>query len=148
MKINWGTAIVLAFAAFISFILFFVLWATLDTDLQHQMVVEDYYKKELEVQDEINAQRNVVMDRMEPQIKKIDGGLVISFPENLAHSDLTGQVSLYRPSNKHLDFNVPLTLSDSQMLVPDDRLLSGRWDLRVAWRYNGKPYLFKKKLTY
>ena len=45
MKISWGTGIVLALAAFISFILFLVISMTTNKELDHDLVVEEYYKK-------------------------------------------------------------------------------------------------------
>ena len=58
MKINWGTAVVLAFIAFISFILFFVVRMTMDSNSNHDLVTEGYYKEELGFQKKMDAERN------------------------------------------------------------------------------------------
>ncbi|WP_371877551.1 FixH family protein [Aquimarina sp. Aq78] len=58
MKINWGTAIVLVFIGFISFILYFVVKMNINSDYEHDLVTEDYYKQELAFQNEINAEKN------------------------------------------------------------------------------------------
>ena len=47
MKINWGTGIVLAFIGFIGFILYFVIRMSTDDSANHDLVTEEYYKKEL-----------------------------------------------------------------------------------------------------
>ena len=58
MKISWGTGIVLALAAFISFILFLVISMTTNKELDHDLVVEEYYQKELEFQEQLDNERN------------------------------------------------------------------------------------------
>jgi nitrogen fixation protein FixH len=148
MKINWGTGIVLAFIGFIAFILFFVVRMASDSKTNHELVTEDYYKKELEYQKEINAQNNAKANDAELGVRKVPGGLQLSFPEQIDPKKITGTVSLYRPSNEHLDFDLPISLSNSHLLIPDKRLLGGRWDITVSWKYEGKEYLHKDKITY
>ena len=58
MKFNWGTGIVLAFIAFISFIMYFVISMNTDKSLDHDLVNEDYYKQELEFQNDIDKEKN------------------------------------------------------------------------------------------
>ena len=60
---------------------------------------------------------------------------------------IKGKVFLYRPSNKQLDFEIPISISNKYLLVPEKRLLDGRWNISVAWSYNNKEYLFKKELN-
>jgi len=148
MKINWGTGIVLSFIGFIAFILFFVIRMSMDDNANHDLVTEDYYKKELGYQQEINAEKeaNALPEKME--IRITDNGLLIIFPEELDHKEINGTVSLYRPSNKHLDFDFPISLSNAHLLIPDNSLLDGRWDIKVLWNYKEKEYLVKKSITY
>ena len=58
MKINWGTGIVIAFIAFISFIMYFVINMNINKKYDHDLVTEDYYKKELEFQNDIDKETN------------------------------------------------------------------------------------------
>lgn len=148
MKINWGTGIVIALTLFISFILFFVLRMTLDDRSNHELVREDYYKAELGFQHEIDAQNNANKNHVQLITEKTSEGIRIKFPENLDHSTIKGTVSLYRPSNKHLDFDLPLSFIQDYLLIPDNRLLDGRWDIKIFWEYGGESYLFKDKITY
>ncbi|WP_291865931.1 FixH family protein [Maribacter sp.] len=146
MKINWGTGIIIAFIAFISFILFFVVKMSTDNRANHDLVTEEYYKAELAFQNEIDAGNNA--RNIDIKIEKTKEGLSIQFPKNINTEAFKGTVSLYRPSNKHLDFDLPLSLSNSHLLIPDKRLLDGRWDIKVFWNYNGKEYLHKQSITY
>ncbi|MDC6387505.1 FixH family protein [Maribacter sp. PR1] len=148
MKINWGTGIVLAFIGFISFIMFFVIKMNSDRRANHDLVTEDYYRQELAYQKEIDAQNNATNDIVNLELKKQANGLQIVFPKNLDPNKIQGTVSLYRPSNKQLDFDLPISLSNNHLLIPDKRLLDGRWDIKVNWVYNGKEYLHKENITY
>lgn len=147
MKINWGTGIVLAFVAFISFILFFVVRMSMDNRADHDLVTEEYYKQELAYQDEIDAQNNA--KKLEKiQLKRTEEGLLVVFPETIDYKKIKGKVSLYRPSNKHLDFDLDLRLSNTSLLIPDTRLLGGRWDLKIMWEYQGVEFLQKESFNY
>ena len=148
MKFNWGTGIVLAFVAFIAFILYFVALSFRDPASNHDLVTEDYYKKELKYQEDLDASRNLEDIGGDVKTTITDKGLRIEFPEVMKPEKIKGTVSLYRPSNKQLDFETPIQLSNKQLLIPKSRLLDGRWDIRVYWTYEGKPYLFRQRLTY
>lgn len=148
MKINWGTGIVLAFIGFMAFILFFVIRVNTDKKYDHDLVTEDYYKKELDFQNDINKETNAKKLTENVSLKKTKKGLLIAFPESLYTNSISGIVFLYRPSNKQLDFEVPISLSDHNLLIPDKRLLDGRWNIKVDWQYNGNSYLYKKEIIY
>ncbi len=148
MKINWGTAIVLVFIGFISFILYFVVRMNTEKKYEHDLVIEDYYKKELAFQNEINAEENSKNLENNILIHTTIEGLVISFPKDKNSSDISGMVSLYRPSNKKLDFEIPISLSSSKMIIKDENIIEGRWNIIINWKYNDTSYLFKKSFTY
>ena len=148
MKFNWGTGIVLTFIGFIGFILFFVIKMSMDDRANHDLVTKEYYKAELEYQQEIDAEQNAVANAVQLSTKKTPEGVLLIFPKNLKTQNIKGTVSLYRPSNKHLDFDLPLSLSNAHLLIPDKRLLDGRWDIKVSWEYLGEKYLYKESITY
>lgn len=148
MKINWGTGLVIGMVLFISFVLFFVYRMIADNNLDHDLVTEGYYQKEMELQDDIYAQQNTAA--MEKQILglKTKEGYMLQFPEGFQPEKIEGKVFLYRPSNKQLDFEIPLELNNPNLLIPDNRLLDGRWNITIDWEYEGKSYRFKKQISY
>jgi len=148
MKFNWGTGIVLAFVGFISFIMYFVISMNTDKALDHDLVTEDYYKEELEFQNDIDKEKNSRTLSQNITWNKTEAGIVLKFPESLEIKSITGKVFLYRPSNKQFDFETDISLSNHNLLIPDKRLLDGRWNIKVDWQYNGKSYLFKKEIVY
>jgi len=148
MKINWGTGIVLAFIGFMCFIMYFVVKVNTDKKYDHDLVTDDYYKEELEYQNDINKESNAKDLTENISLTKTENGILIAFPETFTINNISGKVFLYRPSNKQLDFEMPISLSNHNLLIPDKRLLDGRWNIKVDWQYNGKSYLFKKEIVY
>ena len=148
MKINWGTGIVIAFIGFITFILYFVVPMMSNDKYDHDLVSEDYYKQELEYQKDIDKETNAKELAENVSYKRTEEGLQINFPSDLEPENIKGKVFLYRPSNKQLDFETTISLSKSHLLIPDSRLVDGRWNIKVDWQYSGKSYLFKEAIIY
>ncbi|WP_299224594.1 FixH family protein [uncultured Psychroserpens sp.] len=148
MKINWGTGIVLAFIGFISFIMYFVINMTTNDKYDSSLVTKEYYKEELKYQEDINKETNAKNLITNITWKRTSEGLELLFPDNMDAKAITGKVFLYRPSNKQVDFETTISLSNHNLLIPDKRLLDGRWNLKVDWQYNGKSYLYKKEIVY
>jgi len=148
MKINWGTGIVIAMIAFMSFILFFVFKMFTDDQYQYDLVVEEYYKQEIGFQDELNAEKNAIELVENVVIEQTETGVLIEFPGNEASKNIDGIVTFYRPSNKNLDFTKPVILEDQKMFVPKNEIAAGRWNISVKWDQNGKTYLTKKNISF
>ena len=148
MKINWGTGIVLAFIAFISFILFFVIQMSTQSKYDHDLVTETYYEEELQYQNTIDKQKNAQKLTQDVTLTQTEQGIEIVFPKTFDINTIKGKVFLYRPSNKQFDFEMPISLSNHTLLIPDNRLLGGRWDISVDWSYDEEAYLYKQEITY
>ncbi len=148
MKINWGTGMVLAMIGFISFIMFFVIKMSTNDKYQHDLVTEDYYQQELKVQGNMEREQKGNKLSQNIRLKQTEEGILIIFPDSLNISDITGKVFLYRPSNKQFDFEIPISLSNQNLLIPDNRLLDGRWNLIIDWQYQGTSYRFKRDIRY
>ena len=149
MRINWGTGIVIAFIAFMAFVLYFVInLTTNDKYSNYDLVTEDYYQQELQYQNTIEREKNSKKLEKDVEWFKTRKGIKIKFPEGFDHENIKGKVFLYRPSNKQLDFEIPISLSDQNLLIPDERLLGGRWNLYVNWSYDNIEYLYKDALIY
>lgn len=147
MKANWGTGIVIAFALFITFILYFVFKVQGDMKYDHEMVTEEYYKKELGYQEQLDKAQNAYDLVEKVTVVTKSEGLLIRFPKGFDYKKISGNVSLYRPSNQKLDFDMPISLSSSNLLIPKTKLVGGRWDISIDWKYQGKGYLNKEKVN-
>ncbi|NDP26903.1 MAG: FixH family protein [Flavobacterium sp.] len=144
MKINWGTGIVIAFALFITFILYFIIKVQMDSKYDNELVVEEYYKHDAKFGDELIRAQNANDLAQKPVITTTSEGVTIVFPEVFIPKNIKGNVSFYRSSNKNFDFSVPITLSGSSLNIPKNRLLGGRWEINMEWQYQGKQYLTKE----
>ena len=147
MKINWGTGIVIVIAAFISFIMYFVITMSTNNKYSYDLVTDNYYQQELQYQKQIEAEKNAKNLIENVKLKHSEFGLTVNFPKDLDYKMINGKVFLYRPSNKQLDFEIPISISKPYLLVPEKRLLDGRWNIIVSWTYEKKDYFFKKELN-
>ncbi|WP_295179732.1 FixH family protein [uncultured Christiangramia sp.] len=149
MKINWGTGIVIGMLAFISFIMYFVVTMMSSSDYDHDLVVEDYYKAELHYQQDIDAQENALALHEQISLERRGDSLIVLFPEGIDLEKTTGMVSLYRPSNKKLDFSIPFSeIKSSEFEIPADQLVNGRWNVKVTWQNSEKEFMFKTEIVY
>ncbi|QDW20891.1 FixH family protein [Flavobacterium sp. KBS0721] len=144
MKINWGTGIVIAFALFMSFILYFVFEVQSNSKYDNDLVVEEYYKHDSHFQDEMARIQNAHDLQQRPSITYTENGVKIAFPATFENDKIKGNVSLYRPSNKKFDFNTQIVLINSSLLIPQKKLIKGRWDVNMEWEYKGTKYLSKE----
>jgi hypothetical protein len=143
MKINWGTGIVIAFAIFITFILYFVFSVQSNSKYDNELVVEEYYKHDARFGDEMKRIQDAQDLAQKPIIKNTSEGISVVFPDTFIPKNIKGKLAFYRPSNKKFDFEVPISLSGSILNVPKERLVGGRWKINMEWQYEGKQYLTK-----
>ncbi len=144
MKINWGTGIVIAVGLFMSFILYFVIKVQSNSKYDNELVVEEYYKHDARFGEEMERVQNAQDLDQKPTITNDATGITIVFPDVFTPDQIKGKVSLYRPSNKILDFDTPISLSNPTLLIPKSKLVGGRWDINMEWQYGGKSYLTKE----
>lgn len=143
MKINWGGGIVIAIVLFMGFILYFVIKVQVNPKYDNELVVEEYYKHDARFGEEMERVRNAKDLAQKPIMVETVAGITIVFPAAFAPNKIEGMVSLYRPSNKKLDFEIPISLSNPSLLIPKSDLVGGRWDINMEWQYDGKQYLTK-----
>ncbi len=148
MKINWGTGIVIAFGLFMTFILYFVFKVQSDSTYDNELVTEDYYQKELLVQGNIEKQKSANQLENKLIFQKTVEGIIVKFPSDFDYKNIKGKVSLYRPSSQKLDFEIPISLSSSNLLIPNSNLAGGLWDISVDWNYENSKYLNKETMYY
>lgn len=88
MKINWGTAIVIAFGLFITFILYFVFKVQINPKYDNELVTEDYYQQELKVQGNIERTSNANALEEKIELKKSEEGITIQFPKDFDFKEI------------------------------------------------------------
>lgn len=146
MKLNWGKSIIMAFALFMTFILTFVFKVQGNSKYDNELVVEEYYKHDAKFGDEMLKVQNAADLPQKPTIINTFEGIEIHFPETFEPQKITGKVSLYRPSAKKLDFEKPLIMAKSTLLIPKSEFAGGLWDITLSWKYDEKSYTIKKTI--
>jgi len=144
MRINWGTGIVIAFGLFMTFILYFVFEVQSNSKYDNDLVVEEYYKHDLHFQEEMTRIQNAHDLQQKPTVEFISEGVRVVFPAAFDAYKIKGNVLLYRASNKKFDFNTPIALSNSALLIPKSKLIKGQWKVNIEWQYKGEKYLSKE----
>jgi len=147
IKFNWGTGIVIAMVLFMVFILQF-LYRSFDTKNNHDLVSEDYYKDELYYQQEIDRMNNANQLEQNLTFERVKDGFLFVFPQDMDASEITGTAYFQRPSNKDLDFQQEILLSDSKILINHSNLVEGKWKIKIDWKYNDEEYLLKETVFY
>ncbi|WP_299526775.1 FixH family protein [uncultured Lutibacter sp.] len=148
-KISWPAGIVIALASFMIFILSFLYKAVFMPEYGHNLVSEDYYKDELNYQQEIDKLNNAAELKQNIIWKKVDLGLLISFPSEFEASKIKGTIAFQRLSNDKIDFLLPIELVTNDLLIPNEKLVEGRWNVKIEWTVNNNnTYLFKEKIMY
>ncbi|MGS4346727.1 FixH family protein [Myroides sp. DW712] len=147
MKFNFGTGIVIAIGLFMIFILQYVIRVQIDAKYDNQLVTENYYQQEVEVDSRREREMEALKLKEQVTIYSTSEGIKITFPESFDYNDIHGKIFLYRPSNQQLDFDTLISLSSSNLLIPNTNLVDGRWDIVVEWNYKDVSYRNVKKLT-
>ena len=146
MKLNWGQSIALAMLAFMIFILSFVYKTFTNKSYDHHLVSEQYYKDEINYQQEIDAVANAMRLTENVKLVKTDKGLEIIFPEEV--KNITGTIDFQRPSSTKLDLSLPIKLEVNKVFISKDQFVEGLYNVKIWWKGNDIQYLFKEKYTY
>jgi len=148
MKFNWGTGIVIGMLCFMAFILQYVIRVQTDSKYENELVTEQYYEKEIEMDGNYHKAENLNDLGDKFHISSTSEGVVVQFPEDFDYHNIHGNISLYRPSDQKMDTNISIELSSSAMLIPKNALADGRWDIIVDWQYKENQYYKKQSFTF
>ncbi len=139
-KFNWGHGILVFYICFVGAVVT-ALVASFGVD--HSLVVDDYYAKDLSYQKQYTkAQNNLDAERVTIDNDKTSHSLTIDFTEA---EKVKGSVDFYRPSDKSKDFKVDL--SDKETTIDTKEMLPGKWILKIDWMEQGKPY-YKEEMIF
>ena len=80
------------------------------------------------------------------QIEQQASQILLSFPQHM--EDITGKITLYRPSNARLDQKLEISLDEAkkQSIATSD-LEGGKWLIRIDWSDGSKDYFDEKVMV-
>ncbi len=142
-KFNWGTGIFLFYSAFVFFMLSLV-FMSMQQDIQ--LVTENYYTEGIDFQKKINQQTNVAALKEKPTIKQFENGTIeIKFPTSNSKTDkINGKIAFFRPSDKDLDFSLPIRLTETNNQLITKKIKQGLWRIKMSWTQEDKTGNNKK----
>jgi len=144
-RLNWGTGILIAFAVF-GVGLAVMIWIALSSPTD--LVADDYYQRGLEYEGRIQSIRRAEASGAMMTVSGATGGVTITLPGIDRPGDVRGTVTLYRPSDRALDFTAPLSLdSAGSMRMESQRLQPGLWTVKVDWLAAGVEYYDEAKIV-
>jgi hypothetical protein len=142
MKFNWGTGIFLVIVLFfLAVIAFFIYISNLDINL----VEDNYYEKELAYQQRIDKLSNTSSLPGKIEVSQEPGVVIIQFPRLDSILTSEGTILFYRPSDPKKDFTVPIQLNDScRQVLNISRIDKGKWVIKLDWKMAGIEYYFEE----
>jgi nitrogen fixation protein FixH len=138
MKFNWGKGILITvILIFLGVIAFFIYISNLDINL----VEDNYYEKELAYQAKIDEMKNTDLLPEKINISYSPDQVKVKFPAIFHDKQPQGTILFYRPSDPARDFNVSLQLSDSGLqIIEAGSLLPGKWIVKIDWSLDSVKY--------
>jgi|GEM_PF-674446 len=141
-KNYWPLGLTVFIIVFLLFSIGTVFWAFSRSE---DLVDEDYYRKGIEFQTEIDIRSRTEKLPVKPALDYRNNRLFISFPPELTPLLQGGSVRLYRASDKSLDKIYPLDLNAEGMFVIDAAdLKHGNWELDLHWFMADLQYRIKQ----
>ena len=139
MKFNWGTGIVLAYAAFVILMIGMVI-ATSRQD--PGLMQKDYYELDLNYQARLNKKQNAGALMVAPTVRfDLEGKSVeVALPAEM--SGATGTAKCYRSSTTGEDFITNIE-HNNNLSIPAAHLTPGRWHIELDWESGGKAYFYE-----
>ena len=138
---NWGKSIVLSFILFAAFI------GTLVTVCVRQdisLVSKDYYKEELQYENQLTRLKNVSQLASKPVIKVLENKTIQITFDRFADME-KGELRLFRPSDSSKDKKyalVPTSMATQEFPTTD--LTPGMYRAKMQWTMNGKEFFLEE----
>lgn len=145
MKISWGYRVAILYCSFVAFMLFLVFKSHSE---DFSLVSKDYYKQEIQYQQQIDKQKNsaALSEKLGIEFSQAENKVRFSFPKN--KTSIKGEILFYRPSNSKQDLKVAIQPNaENQQDVSFASLQKGLWRVQVNWTSGGTEYFDEKPLV-
>ncbi|PIF05101.1 MAG: hypothetical protein CSA36_08465 [Draconibacterium sp.] len=144
MKFHWGTGILLFLILFLLACAIFIAFALHQTvDLVH----EDYYERGVNYTEQMNIDARSKPFEEKLRVEQEKEVVLLKFEPEMAAAIDSGKVYFYRPSDSNQDFLTALNIYENQMTMPKDKLLSGRYIIKISWFSKGLKYEVDKSFN-
>lgn len=144
---RWAWGIALLYGCFVVFIIGLIVFASAQ---DFPLVEPDYYQKELRYQQRIDqtAGSLALADRLAIELGENSPTLTLSFPREFDAARISGTITLYRPSDPHLDQTLHIDAKTMNIqTIPVGNLSPGLWYVKVDWRHGDDVYFDEKRIV-
>ncbi len=136
---NWGHGIALFYIVFVG-VLLTALISSFGVD--HSLVVEDYYAKDLNYQKQYEKMQNANANH-NALIKNNLSEKTISV-EFLEGTPSSASAQFYRPSDASKDFSIAFDKSIN--IISTETMVKGKWVIKLEWNENGKKFYLEQDI--
>lgn len=146
MKFTWGHAAVLI-PVTIVVVFTSVLIRSMADDKKTELVTDDYYAKEIQFQDQLDRVKQALAFKTDFTWTKQGDFWVLGLKGDFKYSDVKGVVTVFRPSDASLDFDIPIQLNEESIqLIPASKFKKGKYQIQVKWTIDGKECYLEKNV--
>lgn len=145
IKWNWGTGILIAIIAMMSFVGFMVYKST---DYKINKVSDDYYERGLNHTEQMNREKNST-----PYISGFEvineHQCTVVFPAFFKNKNAQGEILFFRPSDFEQDISFDIELDTSgQQSFSFDHFKRGKYIVKATFESEGVSYYFEKDIFF
>ncbi len=148
-KTFWGYGIYGLYGGFVLFVLGMVAYAS----MQHINLVEpEYYRKGVAYQGQIDRLERTSELTEQPRVEFVANSrqIRLTFPviATDATEPITGDITLYRPSNAGYDRIMEIaTDQDREQFIDASTLIPGMWRIKINWAVGETDYYTEQMLV-
>lgn len=140
---NWGHKIIIVYGVFVGGMVFLGYQSSRQNT---ELVSDDYYAKELVYQQKIDEAKNTALLSAPISITVNDHVLSIHFPKDFATKQVSGDLTLYCPSNEKRDMQQQFTVTDSDIVIKAPAAYKGLHYVKINWTSEGVKYYYEQKI--
>lgn len=146
MKFTWAHAAILI-PSTIVVVFTTVLIRSMADERKTELVTDDYYAKEIQFQDQLDRVKNALAYETDFTWEKENDHWVLGLRGSFDIQEIVGTLTLYRPSDSKLDFDLPILLNeDYEQRVPNSKFVKGKYQVQVFWTVDGKECYLEKNI--
>lgn len=144
-KFHWGIGIATFYISFVLVLVGFVIFTTFN---RVDLVDENYYDQEIKYQGMIDKIERANKLAEPLKIESADSYVRLSYPKGLLNDIIKGDITFFRPSDKKMDFVLPVKPDQSGYQIVDSKSLAkGLWRVKVDWAIGDSTYYNEEVLV-
>lgn len=140
---NWGYKIVVVYVMFVAGMVYL---GYKSSTQNKDLVTEDYYEKELVYQQRIDQSKRTSALSAPVEINVANNELVIRFPKDFDAKKISGDATLYCPSDEKKDMNQQFALTDGAVTMKLPATYHGMHYVKLYWEADGVNYYYEKQI--